>query len=215
MIGLLGIKKSGKSSAALEASSLGFERLYFSRSLKELIYKMCKMDDSCKVSDEKSTRNYSLNLKALDAFLNSRRLVELTSYEEAAILGAWDTLSVKEVYRFLMQYVGTEVCRTRDPEIWINLLSLYISKNKKNHKQIIIDDVRFPNEADFVQKFKPSVLIKIQRPTVSNNSIHTSETELHNINCDHIILNTGSIEELLAQLRSVIGKHHGLFTKVR
>lgn len=51
--------------------------------------------------------------------------------------------------REILQLFGTEVGRTFSSDVWIKSLTEYI--DKKDHDKWVIDDVRFPNEADFIR----------------------------------------------------------------
>lgn len=47
-------------------------------------------------------------------------------------------------YRRIMQKVGTDWFRSEDPNVWINYL---LKRVKDETRPIVVDDVRFPNEA--------------------------------------------------------------------
>ena len=47
-------------------------------------------------------------------------------------------------YRRLMQKVGTDWFRSADPDVWVKYL---LRSAEKENKPIVVDDVRFPNEA--------------------------------------------------------------------
>ena len=54
--------------------------------------------------------------------------------------------------REILQYVGTEIARGIDENVWINLVDKFLEDNKEIYKDwvIIIPDVRFENEARWV-----------------------------------------------------------------
>lgn len=60
----------------------------------------------------------------------------------------------------LLQYLGTEVFRQKDPEVWIR--TLYHTALDRKPAVLIIPDVRFPNEAAFV-KGLGGILVKVAR----------------------------------------------------
>lgn len=94
-------------------------------------------------------------------------------------------------YRELLQLIGTEVCRTINPDIWIKALFNTLSDNGK----YIISDVRFMNELKYCKE-NNAITIRINRNVKQLN--HQSETELDNCNdFDHIINNNGTIEDLV------------------
>lgn len=94
-------------------------------------------------------------------------------------------------YRELLQLIGTEVCRTINPDIWIKALFNTLSDNGK----YIISDVRFMNELKYCKE-NNAITIRINRNVKQLN--HQSETELDNCNdFDYIIDNNGTIEDLI------------------
>lgn len=65
--------------------------------------------------------------------------------------------------RELLQWYGTDVIRKKDPDHWVKAMRQSISTAKKCGKSVIvIDDVRFPNEAYFIQDVG-GFLVRIER----------------------------------------------------
>jgi len=62
--------------------------------------------------------------------------------------------------RKVLQYLGTEVCRNIDGKYWIYQLHNTIKNNEFEY--VVIDDIRFQNEADFIKK-NNGILIHIER----------------------------------------------------
>lgn len=58
-------------------------------------------------------------------------------------------MSVREI----LQWYGTDYRRNQDPEYWITAMRKYLRKLEKVAFIVIIDDVRFPNEAELVHEF--------------------------------------------------------------
>lgn len=110
--------------------------------------------------------------------------------------------------RKILQHLGTEVCRNIDDDYWVKKLEKYIKKN--NYKYIIIDDIRFQNEADFIKK-NNGFLIHIERRSKFKifidyileklNILHKSEIIPKNI--DIKINNRKEIKDLEFKLRAL------------
>jgi dephospho-CoA kinase len=62
--------------------------------------------------------------------------------------------------RKILQYLGTEVGRLIDDKYWINELDKYIKDN--DLKYILIDDVRFQNELNYI-KNNGGIIIHIEK----------------------------------------------------
>jgi len=107
--------------------------------------------------------------------------------------------------RWIMQKIGTDIFRNQiDKDFWIKQMARKLQES--NHSKIVIDDVRFLNEADFIKR-QGGIIIKIIRdnPECYNFS-HVSETEMDLIRTDFVIVNTGGINDLYMHVVYVINK---------
>jgi hypothetical protein len=111
--------------------------------------------------------------------------------------------------RTILQFVGTNLFRNQLNEIMPNInkdVHIYAFKNwyeNNKNKKIVIADVRFLNEAEFVKQ-NNGILIKINRNTKQPTDNHQSEIELQSIKCDYIIDNNGTLEELYCKIDEII-----------
>ncbi len=100
--------------------------------------------------------------------------------------------------RHMMQTLGTEWGRDSiNGDIWVIAAAKRIKHMHQSQpdKTIIITDVRFQNEADFVRQH--GFLIHVERPIQRiDGSTHRSENPVNIQDCDHIIINGGSLEDL-------------------
>lgn len=96
-------------------------------------------------------------------------------------------------YRELMQYIGTELIRKGiDEDFWVNVLD----EQKDN---LIITDVRMPNEAEFVRD--NGVLIHINNPKVQFTGEHSTEKGVDKVLGDLVFLNDPSESHRLFEPR--------------
>lgn len=106
---------------------------------------------------------------------------------------------VSLTYRQLLQLWGTEYRRKQDPDYWVKRLE----KKLRGLERVVIDDVRFPNEVEMVQRLGGRV-IRIDRPGPAE-STHASEIELDSFDgWDDVIVNDGTLRELDEKVRGVI-----------
>lgn len=103
--------------------------------------------------------------------------------------------------RQLLQYWGTEICRTYLGE---NIWTVATIKNADTHN-LIISDVRFKNEADFIRK-NNGVIVYIDRPGCLVGA-HKSEQECfelyQNGQVDYVIHNDGSLKDLFNKIKKL------------
>ena len=111
--------------------------------------------------------------------------------------------------RLMLQKIGTEIIRKQVNEnFWVNKMveeiSTWTNYNPKGIT-IIIDDVRFLNEAEMVKWFHGK-LIRISRPLnrSSDKDRHASEVEQDKIVVDYEISNDGTLEELKQKVDKII-----------
>ena len=79
-----------------------------------------------------------------------------------------------------MQWYGTDYRRNQDPEYWTNAMRKYLRKMANAAGVVIIDDVRFPNEAELVREFG-GLMYRIEphgRWQPGPHAGHASETAL-------------------------------------
>ena len=140
--------------------------------------------------------------------------------------------------RWILQRWGTEVCRKGfHDDIWIASVE---NKMRKTRDNIVISDVRFPNEIAAIHN-AGGLVVRIKRGTdpdwyqdaVNMNAgktnmswmisserirklgIHTSETAWVGGSIDHTIDNDSTIDALFEQIRSILPNQQDLTSDVK
>ena len=104
--------------------------------------------------------------------------------------------------RQILQILGTDACRKLfEPDIWIKRLKIELKKNK--NKNVVVSDVRFPNEAKAVKEMG-GILIKITKSDLVGKDSHISEQLVDKINHDILIKNDSSIEDYKQNIDNLI-----------
>ena len=99
--------------------------------------------------------------------------------------------------RHAMQTLGTEWGRDMiHPDLWCSIALENIQRNKTAY--VVIDDVRFVNEAELIHK-AGGLVIRINR-SITAASEHPSETSIDQIIPHTHIFNTGSMGNLCASI---------------
>lgn len=110
------------------------------------------------------------------------------------------------VIRKLLQNYGTEVRRVEDIDYWVKKWKASIDKIASD--TIIVDDVRFENEANAVKRAGGMIVRIVSEP--DSNDTHTSETEQDSIEADLTIINTmkgrGNFYDSLEPLIDIINE---------
>ena len=104
-----------------------------------------------------------------------------------------------ETPRQVMQVYG-QLLRATDVNHWINQVVIKIAKAAMSHDIIIIDDLRFENEAQIL-KSNNAILIRVNRNNQASSS-DISEVELDNFEQFdfHFINNSPDVDTLNKQL---------------
>jgi dephospho-CoA kinase len=117
--------------------------------------------------------------------------------------------------REILQKVGTELFRVHLPElcefidegIWIRSVDRKIKNLQKlGHTRIVITDVRFDNELDYVKNMG-GYIWKVSRSSIlklNDDDTHASEKLIDGFGCDVEYTNDGTIDELYEAVNSVI-----------
>ena len=120
----------------------------------------------------------------------------------------WDGLKDAKG-RTLLQYVGTDVVRTEEPEFWVSFIIKMLKFFGQHWDWVIIPDTRFPNEIQTLRDNGFDVVhMRIERPgydsgLTDEQKNHPSETALDDTVPDILIHNVGGLNALWETLRSV------------
>jgi len=168
ILGLTGRKGSGKNSFAnfiQDATPPGwshsFHEVSFANPLKQACY--------CIFGGEE--RNWWGEDKDKD---------EVCEFWDKKLNASWPKEKQRPVtYRFLMQYVGTELFRNQFfNDIWISKLEQTIEEIRRNDDMaaVLVTDVRFDNEAKFIENLGGQVwrIVNLNQPSL-NPDAHASE----------------------------------------
>jgi phosphomevalonate kinase len=101
----------------------------------------------------------------------------------------------KEMYRAELQAWGTEYRRAKDEDYWIKKLKPQLDLLYENADVVVITDIRFRNEADYVKDVCKGFLVKVLSNRVKKME-HVSETEQDSISVDWLCNNDGSVIDL-------------------
>jgi hypothetical protein len=124
---------------------------------------------------------------------------------------------VKLTPRKILQLLGTEAGRgIIHPNIWVNsMFSEYIGVDKFRAEtpeypwqfpNWIITDTRFPNELEAVKE-RGGITIVVKRPETDHLAgDHASETALDNSTFDEVIVNDGSLEDLIEKVKEILAR---------
>lgn len=189
LIGIAGEKRAGKDTVGKHLESYGFIRLAIADPLKEACRHIFNFTEDQLYGDEAK--------EAIDPY--------------------W-----KHSPREIFQTIGTDLFRNILPQylknisddVWIKSIEYKIIElMKKGYKKFVITDVRFANDFKFVTDMGGTTW-KIIRTECSDSreNRHESEKIVQTLNCDHIIMNDGTFEELFQNvdiLLNIFLKNHG------
>lgn len=207
IIGFVGFIGSGKDTAADYLVNFhGFRRDSFANTLKDAVAAVFGWDRTLLEGRTKEAREWR---EQVDPWWAER-------------LGM-----PKLTPRWVLQYWGTEVCRNAfHDDIWIASLENKMRKTKDN---IVISDVRFPNEIRAIHNagglvvrikrgadpdwYQDAVNVNsgptnmswaISRARIETLKIHSSETSWVGGAIDHTLSNDSTIDDLFSQLRNLV-----------
>ena len=107
-----------------------------------------------------------------------------------------------EAGRTLLQYIGTDLVRTRDPGFWVRILSETLAVLDGEWDTVIIPDCRFPNEVfGLIGAGFDTTHVRVVRPhyyseMTAAQMAHPSETAMDGVVPDGVIVNDGTLKDL-------------------
>ena len=98
--------------------------------------------------------------------------------------------------RTLLQYVGTDIIRQKNPDYWVNFLIGIFNLFPDEWDYVLIPDTRFPNEINLLKEYYDVTTVRVIRPNYDNGLTeeqqnHESEIALDNYDFDFYITNNG------------------------
>ena len=179
VIGLTGYAGSGKSTVAkyLEERH-GFVRIAFAAPLKTMLWTLDP-------------------ILGTDVTGKDVRLSNLSRWSENDIKGS----EFGPEYRRLMQVLGTECVRAEQDDFWTQAAARRTDAPGTNY---VFDDVRFPNEAQFILDRSPFGLWNVKRPMVGAANAHVSEQHAGSMGEVFTVINAGGIEPLHAKIDAAL-----------
>lgn len=209
IVGLHGNTGSGKDTVADHMNRKhGFHAIAFADAVKRDLVEM--FDVSPKLFSDRQLKGEATDLLSLGRGNNGGFLdwfIGTANGEmEAAHLGA-GVLTLPRSPRWLMQTYGTDYRRASDPDYWINRLADKIRMFPIEHS-IVISDVRFQNEADFVKGVSDTnevwEIIRMNNPHHNKSDRHTSNVRLPSV--DKVLFNSGTINQLWRKVDRAVEK---------
>ena len=104
--------------------------------------------------------------------------------------------------RSLLQWVGTDVVREKNPDFWVDFLIAILGFFQDRWTSVIIPDCRFENEIENLQCHTEWTVIPVRMVREEANvlsdeqRLHPSETSLDDFPFQFVIENTGTLEQL-------------------
>jgi len=205
IIGVCGFIGSGKDTIADYLTNFhGFRRESFANSLKDAVAHVFGWDRTMLEGRTKQAREWR---EQVDPWWAERlNMPNLTP-------------------RWVLQYWGTEVCRKAfHDDIWIAALE---NKLRNSKDDIVISDCRFPNEIKSIKE-SGGIVIRVKRgpdpewyQTAENANagfegakhmlesykIHASETAWVGTEFDAVLVNDGTIDELMTMVKDLVQDH--------
>ena len=219
LIAIGGLMQSGKDTTANLIIKLRKDKswkiLRFADAVKDIVCILlyCTREDledidfKNKELDEEWDRYYLFGSNPVDKQTIIKRYKEEHSINPSQY---WlDSQKLKMTPRLLLQLIGTECGRNIiHPDIWVNCLKkkYYQFKNQYN---IIIPDLRFNNEANFVKENNGKIIIVEREEIINIESIksiknHSSENSLALDPSYSLIKNNGTISDLTIQIEKIL-----------
>lgn len=97
--------------------------------------------------------------------------------------------------RYLMQTLGTEWGRNQvKGTVWIDVAKAKIQKLLDYGHNVVVDDMRFPNEFQAIKDLG-GLTVRVIRPGLADTTGHTSEGQLEHLEFDYNLVNANGLDE--------------------
>lgn len=174
IVGITGRKRSGKNAAADALVAMGYELGGFADELKDAAL---DLDPWISYPD-------------VDDVISLRLLVDSIGWERAK--------DEHPDVRRILQRLGTDVVRNRDPEFWLRAFDRRHQYDDGTAPHLVIADVRFDNEAQWVRD-RGGIVLEVVRPSLADDGdTHASEAGVSQELVDCVVANNTTVDGLHA-----------------
>lgn len=179
-----GRKESGKTELANICTKFGYEKISFALPLKTLVSHIINCDINEINALKKINKDYFFDEKICQLIAQETNIP--IEYINNKLLNK-HFCNTREI----LQYVGTNVIREYDNNWHVKKIKEII----KDEQKYVFDDLRFPNEAEFIKSINGDCWFVI-RSKLDNVSNHASEISLKWQDFDNVILNNKTLSYL-------------------
>jgi dephospho-CoA kinase len=115
--------------------------------------------------------------------------------------------------RSLLQKIGTDIVRNRQPKFWAETVARFIDVFSEDFDYFITDDTRFIEEINCLKSYcLPSIAIRVKRLNFENHLTekqrqHPSETSLDNYPFEYIIESESGLNNLSKEVDKFINSY--------
>jgi len=106
--------------------------------------------------------------------------------------------------REALQILGTECIRTHFPGLWEKRMAINLKRFNLTKDMVLIDDCRFDSEAEMIRADGGIVVHLVSRSDENEFSGHKSEAGVTKVFGDHVVDNSGTLEDLQRTLRRLV-----------
>jgi hypothetical protein len=111
--------------------------------------------------------------------------------------------------RALLQYVGTDLIRKKNPDFWLNVVVNLLIVVGAQYDYVFIPDARFPNEVDKMMANFDTISVYVERTDYENSltpeqRLHASETALDGHPFDFTITSPTGLDKLAVEVKDFL-----------
>ena len=197
---IYGKNKSGKTTLAnILVNEYGFVKLSFADALRELSKILFGVDTSWKTNDPWSvTFGYMDSVNWLFSVIKNA-----DSVKQSFINKIKKATTKDEAYRITLEVLGTDIFRNLVlDDFWCATTAFAVIKNAALGKNVVIDDMRFPDEYELLNNLN-SIFIQIIAPFEEPVGEHCSQKHVSDFKEDYTINNNGTKKDLLNKFKEL------------
>ena len=131
---------------------------------------------------------------------------DLLKYQATSLFG-WNGKK-DENGRTLLQWLGTDIVRKKNPNYWVDYLTGVLKMYDGNWDYVLIPDARFPNEIESMKKEFDCISLRVisdyDNGMTEEQKNHPSETALDNYDFDYTLVNPRTISGLCTEIEEFI-----------